>query len=69
VRGAETDAEIEDLIEGFNQPTYRGMRVSGGPGADLVEPVRLEWAVAQSLGLCRAGAFTVVKSSQRKNAI
>jgi hypothetical protein len=23
------DAEIEDFIEGFNQPTYRGMRVNG----------------------------------------
>jgi hypothetical protein len=23
------DAEIEDFIEGFNQPTFRGMRVNG----------------------------------------
>jgi hypothetical protein len=23
------DAEIEDFFEGFNQPTYRGMRVNG----------------------------------------
>jgi hypothetical protein len=23
------EAEIEDFLEGFNQPTYRGMRVSG----------------------------------------
>jgi hypothetical protein len=23
------DAEIEDYIEGFNQPTYRGMRING----------------------------------------
>jgi hypothetical protein len=23
------EAEIEDFIEGFNQPTYRGMRVNG----------------------------------------
>jgi hypothetical protein len=22
-------AEIEDFLEGFNQPTYRGMRVDG----------------------------------------
>jgi hypothetical protein len=22
-------AEIEDLIEGFNQPTYRGLRING----------------------------------------
>jgi hypothetical protein len=24
-----SDAEIEDFIEGFNQPTYRGMRIDG----------------------------------------
>ena len=23
------DAEIEDFLEGFNQPTYRGMRING----------------------------------------
>jgi hypothetical protein len=23
------DAEIEDFIEGFNQPNYRGMRING----------------------------------------
>jgi hypothetical protein len=23
------DSEIEDSLEGFNQPTYRGMRVNG----------------------------------------
>ena len=23
------DAEIEDFLEGFNQPTHRGMRVNG----------------------------------------
>jgi hypothetical protein len=22
-------AEIEDFLEGFNQPTYRGMRING----------------------------------------
>ena len=27
---AEIEAEIEDFLEGFNQPTYRGMRVNGG---------------------------------------
>ena len=26
-------AEIEDFIEGFNQPTYRGMRVNGASGS------------------------------------
>jgi hypothetical protein len=39
------DAEIEDFIEGFKQPTYRGMRVNG-PGAGLVKPARLERDVA-----------------------
>jgi hypothetical protein len=23
------EAEIEDFLEGFNQPTYRGMRLNG----------------------------------------
>jgi hypothetical protein len=27
------EAEIEDFLEGFNQPTYRGMRVNGVPAA------------------------------------
>jgi hypothetical protein len=27
MREEQTLAEIEDFIEGFNQPTYRGMRV------------------------------------------
>ena len=26
---AEMEAEIEDFLEGFKQPTYRGMRVDG----------------------------------------
>jgi hypothetical protein len=29
VREEEMNAEIEDFIEGFNQPTYRGMRING----------------------------------------
>jgi hypothetical protein len=29
MRDEEMLAEIEDFIEGFNQPTYRGMRVNG----------------------------------------
>jgi hypothetical protein len=28
-----SDAEIEDFLEGFNQPTYRGMRINGQRGA------------------------------------
>jgi hypothetical protein len=29
MKHAEIGAEIEDFIEGVNQPTYRGMRVNG----------------------------------------
>ena len=29
MRDEEMQAEIEDFLEGFNQPTYRGMRVNG----------------------------------------
>jgi hypothetical protein len=29
MRDEEMLQEIEDFIEGFNQPTYRGMRVNG----------------------------------------
>jgi hypothetical protein len=45
MRDEEMLAEIEDFLEGFNQPTYRGMRINGGPDADLVEPARYEWPV------------------------
>jgi hypothetical protein len=27
MRDEEMNAEIEDFLEGFNQPTYRGMRI------------------------------------------
>src|SRR5262245_40170993 len=29
MRDEEMLAEIEDVLEGFNQPTYRGMRING----------------------------------------
>jgi hypothetical protein len=29
MKNAEMEAEIEDFLEGFNQPTYRGMNVNG----------------------------------------
>ena len=29
MREEEINAEIEDFIEGFNQPTYSGMRING----------------------------------------
>jgi hypothetical protein len=36
----QTLAEIEDFIEGFNQPTFRGMRING-QGRHLVLPARV----------------------------
>jgi hypothetical protein len=38
MRDEEMLTEIEDFIEGFNQPTYRGMRHAGqwGPGCYVV---------------------------------
>jgi hypothetical protein len=29
MRDEEMEAEIEDFIESFNQPTYRGIRING----------------------------------------
>ena len=29
IRDEEMNGEIEDFLEGFNQPTYRGMRING----------------------------------------
>jgi len=29
MRDAEMEAVIEDFLEGFKQPTYRGMRING----------------------------------------
>jgi hypothetical protein len=29
MKDAEVEPEIEDVLEGFNQPTHRGMRVNG----------------------------------------
>jgi hypothetical protein len=36
-------AEIEDFIEGFNQPTYRAMRVNGQRVATWVIPAGVVW--------------------------
>ena len=30
MRDAEMEAEIEDFLDGFSQPTWRGMRIDGG---------------------------------------
>jgi len=46
MRDEEMQAEIEDFIEGFNQPTYRDQ---WGPGAGLVGPERLERDVEANL--------------------
>jgi hypothetical protein len=50
MRDDEMLAEIEDFIEGFNQPTYRGMRINGqrvatwssqhGGGQGIAGPMR-----------------------------
>jgi hypothetical protein len=48
MKDAEIEAEIEDFLEGFNQPTYRGMRINGGTGASLVKSARLERDVGRS---------------------
>jgi hypothetical protein len=37
-------AEIEDFLEGFNQPIYRGMRINGS-GGHVVAPARHERVV------------------------
>jgi hypothetical protein len=41
MRDEEMLAEVEDFIEGFNQPTYRGMRVNGQAGRYLVISARV----------------------------
>ena len=43
---ARPDAErrIEDFIEGFNQPTYRGMRISGQRVATWTEVDPVWWS-------------------------
>jgi len=41
MRDEEMAAEIEDFLEGFNQPTYRGMRVNGVRVATWSIPARV----------------------------
>ena len=43
---AEMEAEIEDFLEGFNQPTWRGNADQWAAGAGLVQPARLKRDVA-----------------------
>ena len=45
MRDEEMLAETEDFLEGFNQPTYRGMRINGQRVATWSIPARVEWAV------------------------
>jgi hypothetical protein len=42
MRDEEMLAEIEDFIEGFNQPTYRGMGVNGQRSLPVVR-ARVVW--------------------------
>ena len=46
---AEMDAEIEDFIEGFNQPTYSRHEDQWRSGGYVVEPARLEWIVRPAM--------------------
>jgi hypothetical protein len=39
MKDAEIEEEIEDFLEGFNQPTYRGMRVDAVRVGTWVESV------------------------------
>jgi hypothetical protein len=43
MRDEEMLAEIEDFIEGFNQPTYRCMRVNGVRVATWSSPIGVVW--------------------------
>jgi hypothetical protein len=45
MRDEEMNAEIEDFLEGFNQPTYPRHAGQWGSGADLEQPAGHEWAV------------------------
>ena len=36
MKDAEIEAEIEDFLEGFKQPTYRGIAGQWGPSGNLV---------------------------------
>ena len=57
MRDEEMLAETEDFIEGFNQPTYRGMRVGGCGVRYLVIPARVEWALTPSSPLLSGEAW------------
>jgi hypothetical protein len=48
-------AEIEDFIEGFNQPTYRGMRVNGVGSGSL--PGHSEMGGPGIAGRMRSGSI------------
>jgi hypothetical protein len=54
-------AEIEDFIEGFNQPTFRGMRINGQRGRYLVIRARVVrgWPA-------RCGVVTVIRFLTRE---
>jgi hypothetical protein len=48
MKEAEMEAEIEDFLEGFNQPTYPRHADQWGPGRYLVESVWLEWSLIRT---------------------
>jgi hypothetical protein len=51
------DAEIEDFIEGFKQPTYRGIADQRGADRYMVIPARVVWGRPAR---CGAEAIVVV---------
>jgi len=61
---AEIEAEIEDFIEGFNQPAYRGMRING---------VRVQtWSSNHGMGgllADRNGSYGVARMFERTKDI
>jgi hypothetical protein len=65
MRDEEMLQEIEDFIEGFNQPTYRGNADQRGPGGDMVEPARLEWPMSGGLSACPRELMASLPSAAR----
>jgi hypothetical protein len=47
-------AEIEDFIEGFNQPTYRGMRINPEMGGQAIRGLMQNGSINHASGLTHA---------------
>jgi hypothetical protein len=58
-------AEIEDFIEGFNQPTYRGMRISRmalAAWSTSIIMARWKWAMAPATASMRSSCVSASNS-------